>query len=48
MHKLEIPLYIWLNAIVLFAAACYVWGRLSGEAEEQERHVHEHSALGHV
>jgi hypothetical protein len=30
MDELEIPLYIWLNAIVLFAAACYVWGRASG------------------
>ena len=30
MDELESPLYIWLNAIVLFAAACYVWGRVSG------------------
>jgi len=30
MDELEIPLYIWLNAIVLFAAACYVWGKISG------------------
>jgi len=28
MDELEIPLYIWLNAIVLFAAACYVLGKI--------------------
>jgi len=28
----ELPLYIWLNAIILTGAAAYVYGRLSGEA----------------
>jgi len=48
MQKFEIPLYIWLNAMVLFAAAGYVWGKLKGEAEEHERHVQAHNVLGHV
>ena len=47
MQKFEIPLYIWLNAMVLVGAAAYVWGKLSGEAA-REREARRQSALGHT
>lgn len=44
MQKFEIPLYIWLNSMFLFAAIGYIWGKLAGEAEEHARHVRAHNA----
>ena len=28
----ELPLYIWLNAIILTGAVAYIYGRLSAQA----------------
>ena len=40
MHKFEIPLYIWLNTVILFAAIGYVWGKVSGHADFQRTKAH--------
>jgi hypothetical protein len=32
MPVLIIPVWAWINAVVLIAAGAFVWGKLSGEA----------------
>jgi hypothetical protein len=48
MQKFEIPLYIWLNAMVLIAAGAFVWGKVLGEAANHKRHRRAHERSGGV
>ena len=41
MPVLFIPVWAWLNAVILIAAGAFVWGKLSAEIRAQARgHAH--------
>jgi hypothetical protein len=40
MPVLIIPVWAWINAVVLIAAGAFVWGKLSGEAAPKREKSH--------
>lgn len=44
MPALEIPVWIWLNAVVLLAAAAFALGRLTGEGSAHDHSLNAHGA----
>jgi hypothetical protein len=40
MPVLIIPVWAWINAVVLIAAGAFVWGKLSGEAMPKRDKTH--------
>jgi hypothetical protein len=41
MPVLLIPVWAWINAVVLIAAGAFVWGKLSGEAMPKREKTHQ-------
>ncbi len=44
MPVLFIPVWAWINAVVLIAAGAFVWGKLSGEAAPKRDKSHQTAA----
>ncbi len=40
MPALFIPVWAWLNAVILIAAGAFVWGKLSAESAPKREDTH--------